>query len=57
MFKFSEVEVSKAIANGTFISEREVVANCFPYIKVVTLKKPLTSSGGTFEAGTTVVAI
>ena len=56
MFKFSEVEVSKAIANGTFISEREVVANCFPFNKVMTLKKPLTTSSGTFEAGTTVVA-
>lgn len=39
-----------------FISEREVVANCFPFNKVMTLKKPLTTSSGTFEAGTTVVA-
>lgn len=39
-----------------FISEREVVANGFPFNKVMTLKKPLTTSNGTFEAGTTVVA-
>lgn len=42
--------------NMAFISEREVVANCFPFNKVMTLKKPLTTSSGTFEAGTTVVA-
>ena len=42
--------------NMAFISEREVVANGFPFNKVMTLKKPLTTSSGTFEAGTTVVA-
>ena len=39
-----------------FISEREAVANCFPFNTVMTLKKPLTTFSGTFEAGTTVVA-
>lgn len=39
-----------------FISEREMVANCFPFNTVMTLKKPLTTYRGTFETGTTVVA-
>lgn len=43
--------------NMAFISEREVVASCFPFNTVMTLKKPLTTFSGTFEAGTTVIAV
>ena len=43
--------------NMAFVSEREVVANCFPFNTVMTLKKPLTTYKGTFEAGTAVVAV